>query len=180
MADNDFVGIVTMRSLFCTQCRTPFHRDVMAASNMANAVQEYLWRYKRPRYLQPMDADGNHLWENGDGDGNGGSASASGSSGSGSDVGSDSSGGTDSDADSDTDSDTNSDTDSDASSDAASDSDGGEDEEQSEDGHSDDDDEGDQGLSPKVRVSSSISRHRQREEDCHLAGLSSAWSCSLG
>lgn len=53
--------------LFCTQCHTPFHRDVMAASNMVNAVKEYLWRYKRPRYLQPMD-NGNHLWENGDGD----------------------------------------------------------------------------------------------------------------
>ncbi|KAF9965988.1 hypothetical protein BGZ65_000523, partial [Modicella reniformis] len=34
---DDFVGITTMRRLFCRRCRTPFHRDVMAASNMTNA-----------------------------------------------------------------------------------------------------------------------------------------------
>ncbi|KAG0002330.1 hypothetical protein BGZ65_002741 [Modicella reniformis] len=77
---DDFVGITTMRRLFCRRCRTPFHRDVMAASNMANAVYEYLWRFKRLKYLQPINENVRFLWEDdndqgdggdGDGDGNG-------------------------------------------------------------------------------------------------------------
>lgn len=35
----------------------------MAAENMANIVKGYLTLQKRPRYLQPMTADGRFPWE---------------------------------------------------------------------------------------------------------------------
>ncbi|KAF9917899.1 hypothetical protein BGZ65_012690 [Modicella reniformis] len=68
-ADHDFISIFTMRRLFCTQCRNPFHRDVLAASNMANAVLEQLRRNRRSLYLQPIDEDGHYRWGGGGGGG---------------------------------------------------------------------------------------------------------------
>ncbi|KAG0342297.1 hypothetical protein BG004_005705, partial [Podila humilis] len=57
-----FVGKVTIRQLFCPPCGKYFHRDVMAAQNMANLERGYLEDQKRPLYLQPRTADGKFPW----------------------------------------------------------------------------------------------------------------------
>ncbi|KAF9162499.1 hypothetical protein BGX20_001699 [Mortierella sp. AD010] len=54
----DFVGSITIRQLFCEQCKTYFHRDEMAASNMVNAICSQLQNNKRPNYLLPVDESG--------------------------------------------------------------------------------------------------------------------------
>ncbi|KAF9312624.1 hypothetical protein BG003_006091, partial [Podila horticola] len=59
----EFVAQVTLRELFCPHCRKYYHRDVMAAQNMSNIVRGYIENQKRPRYLQPMTADGRYPWE---------------------------------------------------------------------------------------------------------------------
>ncbi|KAG9321116.1 hypothetical protein KVV02_000698, partial [Mortierella alpina] len=62
----NFVAQVTLRRLFCNECRTYVHRDVMASNNMANIVQSHLVYLRRPDYLQPMDKNGSLLWTQGD------------------------------------------------------------------------------------------------------------------
>ncbi|KAG0061366.1 hypothetical protein BGZ89_011535 [Linnemannia elongata] len=39
------------------------HRDVLAAENMANIIQEYLARQERPDYLHPVAEDGSLPWK---------------------------------------------------------------------------------------------------------------------
>ncbi|KAG0036537.1 hypothetical protein BGZ82_004071 [Podila clonocystis] len=59
----EFVAQVTLRELFCPHCRKYYHRDVMAAQNMSNIVRGYIENQNRPRYLQPLTADGRYPWE---------------------------------------------------------------------------------------------------------------------
>ena len=40
------------------------HRDIMAGHNMCNAAKAHLLYQERPRYLQPVDGEGNYPWEN--------------------------------------------------------------------------------------------------------------------
>ncbi|KAF9995069.1 hypothetical protein BGZ80_003167 [Entomortierella chlamydospora] len=54
----DFVGSITIRQLFCEGCKTYFHRDEMAASNMVNAICSQLQKNKRPNYVLPIDESG--------------------------------------------------------------------------------------------------------------------------
>jgi len=63
----EFVGQVDLRRFYCSKCKAYMHRDVMAGHNMANIVQGHLLTQQRPRYLQPMDAEGKHPWEDGRG-----------------------------------------------------------------------------------------------------------------
>ncbi|OAQ31430.1 hypothetical protein K457DRAFT_136326 [Linnemannia elongata AG-77] len=58
-----FVAQVTLRSLYCFNCSTYFHRDVLAAENMSLIVRERLKTQTRPRHLQPINADGSLPWE---------------------------------------------------------------------------------------------------------------------
>ncbi|KAF9112920.1 hypothetical protein BGX27_002585 [Mortierella sp. AM989] len=51
----DFIGSITIRQLYCEVCRTYFHRDEMAASNMVNAICVQLQQNKRPNYLLPIN-----------------------------------------------------------------------------------------------------------------------------
>jgi hypothetical protein len=62
----DFVGRVTTRRLFCDECHNPFHRDILAASNMVVAVRSHLIANRRPPYLRPLDKYGHYLSDPGD------------------------------------------------------------------------------------------------------------------
>ncbi|GJJ76335.1 hypothetical protein EMPS_10900 [Entomortierella parvispora] len=59
----EFVGQVDLRRLYCSKCKAFMHRDVMAGHNMCNVIQEHLLNQRRPRYLQPRDANNNYPWE---------------------------------------------------------------------------------------------------------------------
>ncbi|KAG0020284.1 Elongation of fatty acids protein 2 [Podila clonocystis] len=59
----NFIGRITLRRLHCRHCRRRYHRDAMAAANMCNIVRSYLSGNGRPRYLQPVRADGTYPWE---------------------------------------------------------------------------------------------------------------------
>ncbi|KAG0262907.1 hypothetical protein BGZ95_003941, partial [Linnemannia exigua] len=59
----DFVAQVEIRRLYCKNCRTFFHRDVMAGHNIANIARGYLLEQERPEYLHPVDQDGNFPWK---------------------------------------------------------------------------------------------------------------------
>ncbi|CAO3682317.1 unnamed protein product [Umbelopsis vinacea] len=48
----DFVGYVNIRRLYCPRCRKLFHRDIMAAENIAVAAKAWLVDFKRPEYLE--------------------------------------------------------------------------------------------------------------------------------
>ena len=52
-----------IRRLYCPKCEKYLHRDVMAGHNMCNALRSHLESGERPDYLQPVDAEGNHLWK---------------------------------------------------------------------------------------------------------------------
>lgn len=58
-----FVGQVDIRRFYCSKCQVYHHRDVMAAENMANIIQEYLVRQERPDYLHPVAEDGSLPWK---------------------------------------------------------------------------------------------------------------------
>ncbi|KAI1314437.1 hypothetical protein EDD11_002181 [Mortierella claussenii] len=57
-----FVGKVDIRRLYCSECKTYMHRDVMAGHNICNAIRGHLVNQVRPLYLQPMDKDGKYPW----------------------------------------------------------------------------------------------------------------------
>ena len=59
---SDFVGYVGMRRAHCIRCGTWFHRDLLAASNMAVATKYYLDHLSRPAYLLPIDKDGKFVF----------------------------------------------------------------------------------------------------------------------
>ncbi|KAG0349541.1 hypothetical protein BGZ54_004335, partial [Gamsiella multidivaricata] len=59
----NFIGRITVRRLHCRHCRRRYHRDAMAAANMCHIVRSYLNGNGRPRYLQPVRADGTYPWE---------------------------------------------------------------------------------------------------------------------
>ncbi|KAF9178231.1 hypothetical protein BGZ50_007958, partial [Haplosporangium sp. Z 11] len=61
----EFVGQVDIRQLYCPtpMCRAKLHRDVMAGHNVCSVIQGHLLCQQRPRYLQPYDKDGRHIWE---------------------------------------------------------------------------------------------------------------------
>jgi hypothetical protein len=60
----DFVGHVDdIRRFYCQNCEAYMHRDIMAGPNMCNAIKGHLLHQKRPRYLQPVDNEGNYPWE---------------------------------------------------------------------------------------------------------------------
>jgi transposase len=48
----DFVGYVNIHRLYCPRCRKIFHRDIMAAENIAVAAKTWLIDFKRPEYLE--------------------------------------------------------------------------------------------------------------------------------
>lgn len=58
----NFVGQVEIRRLYCSNCKTYHHRDVMAGHNICNVVRGHLLNQERPLYLQPMDATGTFPW----------------------------------------------------------------------------------------------------------------------
>ena len=58
----EFVGQVEIRRLYCSKCKTYFHRDVMAAHNICNIVKGHLTKQERPLYLQPVDSTGAYPW----------------------------------------------------------------------------------------------------------------------
>ncbi|KAF9125383.1 hypothetical protein BGW39_007435 [Mortierella sp. 14UC] len=58
-----FMSQVDIRRFYCGNCRAYHHRDVMAAENMANIIQEYLVRQERPDYLHPVAEDGSLPWK---------------------------------------------------------------------------------------------------------------------
>ncbi|KAF9988784.1 hypothetical protein BGZ79_005084, partial [Entomortierella chlamydospora] len=64
----EFVCQVNIRRLYCRNCQSFIHRDIMAAHNMCNIVRSYLVENIRPDYLQPVDDKGNMPWKK-DGDG---------------------------------------------------------------------------------------------------------------
>ncbi|GJJ67737.1 hypothetical protein EMPS_00083 [Entomortierella parvispora] len=64
-----FVGQVDLRRLYCPKCKVYMHRDVMAGHNMANIVRSHLVSQQRPKYLQPVDVNGEYPWEDGRGGG---------------------------------------------------------------------------------------------------------------
>ncbi|KAG9062574.1 hypothetical protein KI688_005489 [Linnemannia hyalina] len=53
-----FVGQVDIRRFYSSKCQVYHHRDVMAAENIENIIQEYLERQERPDYLHPVAEDG--------------------------------------------------------------------------------------------------------------------------
>lgn len=59
---NNFVGQVDIRRLYCSECKTFMHRDVMAGHNICNVIQGHLFNQERPRYLQPRDANNIFPW----------------------------------------------------------------------------------------------------------------------
>ena len=58
----NFVGQVDIRRLYCSECKTFMHRDVMAGHNICNVIQGHLFNQERPRYLQPRDANNFFPW----------------------------------------------------------------------------------------------------------------------
>ncbi|KAG9068064.1 hypothetical protein KI688_011656 [Linnemannia hyalina] len=58
-----FVGQVDIRRLYCSKCQVYHHRDVMAAENITNIIQEYLVRQERPDCLHPGAEDGSLPWK---------------------------------------------------------------------------------------------------------------------
>lgn len=58
-----FVGQIDIRRFYCSKCKVYHHRDIMAAENMANIIQEYLVRQERPNYLHPVAEDGSLPWK---------------------------------------------------------------------------------------------------------------------
>ena len=59
----NFVAQVTLRQLYCPNCKRYHHRDVMAAENMSRIVRECLEKQERPDYLQPKTADDRYPWK---------------------------------------------------------------------------------------------------------------------
>ncbi|KAG0285769.1 hypothetical protein BGZ98_005337 [Dissophora globulifera] len=59
----EFVAQVEIRRLYCLKCKSFIHRDIMAAHNICNVVKEYLMEQRRPKYLQPVDAQGGFPWQ---------------------------------------------------------------------------------------------------------------------
>ncbi|KAF9429471.1 hypothetical protein BGZ76_001241, partial [Entomortierella beljakovae] len=57
-----FVCQVEIRRLYCANCKTYFHRDVLAGHNIANIVRGHLLHQERPLYLQPVDGNGLYPW----------------------------------------------------------------------------------------------------------------------
>ncbi|KAI8596280.1 hypothetical protein EDD21DRAFT_408500, partial [Dissophora ornata] len=44
-----------IRRLYCSNCKTYMHRDIMAGHNICNAIPGHLLNQQRPLYLQPKD-----------------------------------------------------------------------------------------------------------------------------
>ncbi|KAF9158623.1 hypothetical protein BGX20_003309, partial [Mortierella sp. AD010] len=59
----EFVGQVEIRRLYCRNCKSYMHRDIMAAHNICNVVRGHLFHQRRPPYLQPRDENGGLPWE---------------------------------------------------------------------------------------------------------------------
>jgi hypothetical protein len=57
-----FVGQVNTRRLYCPNCKSFMHRDELAGHNMCQIIQGHLLDQERPRYLQPVYADGTLVW----------------------------------------------------------------------------------------------------------------------
>jgi len=57
-----FVGQVNTRRLYCPNCKSFMHRDELAGHNMCQIIQGHLLDQDRPRYLQPVYADGTLVW----------------------------------------------------------------------------------------------------------------------
>ncbi|KAF9930956.1 hypothetical protein FBU30_011065, partial [Linnemannia zychae] len=57
-----FVGQVEIRRLYCKECKTYLHRDIMAGHNICNIVRGHLVNQQRPLYLQPVDDKGRYPW----------------------------------------------------------------------------------------------------------------------
>ncbi|KAF9286133.1 hypothetical protein BGZ88_009223 [Linnemannia elongata] len=62
-ACGSFVVQVDIRRFYCSNCQVYHHRDILAAENMANIIQEYLARQERPDYLHPVAEDGSLPWK---------------------------------------------------------------------------------------------------------------------
>ncbi|KAG0030533.1 hypothetical protein BGZ81_002547, partial [Podila clonocystis] len=58
----DFVGYIGLRRTYCSSCRTWFHRDLLAASNMVEAGRYYLQHLSRPAHLLPISEDGKWVY----------------------------------------------------------------------------------------------------------------------
>ncbi|KAF9145125.1 hypothetical protein BG015_011995, partial [Linnemannia schmuckeri] len=58
-----FVAQVDLRRFFCSHCQVYHHRDIMAAGNMANIIQGYLFNQQRPDYIHPIAPDGTMPWK---------------------------------------------------------------------------------------------------------------------
>ncbi|KAF8941202.1 subunit of tubulin prefoldin [Haplosporangium gracile] len=58
-----FVAQVDLRRFFCSHCQVYHHRDIMAAENMANIIQGYLFDQQRPDHLHPVAPDGTMPWK---------------------------------------------------------------------------------------------------------------------